>query len=296
MLHLIINPVAKRGAGIIEVAKAKEIFASRGVAFSEHYTTHRKHAAELAYKLAIEGAETVVSCGGDGTIHEVVNGLMSAKKSLAEKGAEFITKLALLPCGTGNDYMRSVGMPTDATAAAEVIVRGQDGSIDLIDIDGVYEVCFACRGLDVDVVNAVNAAAKKTESSYKNKVLNCILKGINYDFDVTVDGKRLSFNGIIAAVLNGWSIASGLNFCPVAKVDDGYMDLVFIKSQPRLKTLSSFLQIAKGKIEDVSAVTHVRCKHVEIVSKQKSTDIDGELYDNIHFIANVVPSAIKLIR
>lgn len=296
VLELIVNPVARRGEGIKEVEKAKSFFDEKGVAYREHVTQRRKHAAELACKLAVGGADTVVACGGDGTIHEIVNGLMSARRLLEEKGEALVTRLALLPCGTGNDFIRSAGISLDAYEAATVIARGESRGVDLICIDGIYEICFACRGLDVDVVQQVNSSARKTEASYTKKALNCIFKRLNYDFSIIADGVVQDVNGVIAAVLNGWSIASGLNFCPTAKIDDGLMDLIIIKSQSRMKTLKSFMSIVKGNVESDGAVCHLRCRHVEISAKQKYVDIDGELYDGVRFVADIVPSALNLIR
>lgn len=296
MLDFIVNPMARRGSGVEEVNKAVKIMDDLGISYALHYTEYRHHATELAYDLTMNGADTIVSCGGDGTIHEIINGIIPAKYDLEKKGRPYVTKLALLPCGTGNDFMRSAGISVVTEEALRRVISGEASPIDAINIDGTYEICFACRGIDVDVVNMVNASKKKTPSSYLKKILICIFKGINYDFDMIIDGKEIKQNGIVAAVLNGSQLAGGMHFCPPANIDDGCLDVIFVKKRGIIKTLLHFAKILGNNFIDGRLVTHCRAKSISITASQNCVDIDGELYENKKFDAKIAPNVINLIR
>lgn len=217
MLDLIVNPYAGRGRAKTDAKKVFEILDANNVKFAPHYTARKKHATEIAYNLTLSGAETIVSVGGDGTIHEIVNGIILARRELEKQDKPFVTRLALIPAGTGNDFMRSANLPLSLEEATNRILSGSVKPVDAIEIDGTYEICFACRGIDVDVVNMVNASKKKTSSSYLKKILLCIFKGIKYDFCINIDGNEIKTTGIVAAVLNGAVLAGGMRFCSPRK-------------------------------------------------------------------------------
>ena len=79
MLEFIVNPKARRGTGVEEVKAALAELDRRNIAYTVTYTEYRKHATEIARQLTLSGADTIVSCGGDGTIHEIINGIISAR-------------------------------------------------------------------------------------------------------------------------------------------------------------------------------------------------------------------------
>lgn len=85
MLDLIVNPYAGRGRAKTDAKKVFEILDANNVKFAPHYTARKKHATEIAYNLTLSGAETIVSVGGDGTIHEIVNGIILARRELENK-------------------------------------------------------------------------------------------------------------------------------------------------------------------------------------------------------------------
>ena len=248
MLDLIVNPYAGRGRAKTDAKKVFEILDANNVKFAPHYTARKKHATEIAYNLTLSGAETIVSVGGDGTIHEIVNGIILARRELEKQGKPFVTRLALIPAGTGNDFMRSANLPLSLEDATKRILSGTAKPVDAIEIDGTYEICFACRGIDVDVVNMVNASKKKTSSSYLKKILLCIFKGIKYDFCINIDGNEIKTTGIVAAVLNGAVLAGGMHFCSPAKIDDGLLDVIVVEKRNRAEFDKSYFVISVKKL------------------------------------------------
>lgn len=296
MMNLIVNPMAKRGKGLQLVETAKLHLNKAGIEYKIHMTEFPKHATEIAYNLVMEGADTIVSCGGDGTINEVINGIIKAKNKLAECGKTSNVKLGLLPCGTGNDFIRSASMETDIIKATELLINGKAKPADAINVGGHYEICFACQGIDAEVVNMVNASRRKTKLSYLKKLLKCIFKNYAYDFVITADTEKIEKRGIIVAVLNGGKIASGMKFCPTAKIDDGLFDVIIVEQVSIVKSLSALIAIYKGNLLEKPFVIHRQCKSCEIISQQPIIDIDGELFDNLEFKAEIVPNILSIIR
>lgn len=296
MLNFIVNPKARRGTGVEEVKIATSRLDELKIPYTLTYTEYSKHATEIASELTLAGTDTIVSCGGDGTIHEIINGILSARDTLLAEGKPYITKLALLPCGTGNDFMRSAGIPIKTLAALDVILNGRAAPIDAIRVGDIYEICFACRGIDIDVVNLVNASKNKSPSSYLKKLLICVLRRINYDFRLIIDGEVISSKGLIATVLNGGKIASGMNVCPSASPNDGLLDVVFVKKMPPLRALFALARITGDNFIDNKNVLHYTARSVVIETSQSQIDVDGELYDNKKFDASIAPNVLNLIR
>lgn len=192
--------------------------------------------------------------------------------------------------------MRSANLPLSLEEATNRILSGTAKTVDAIEIDGTYEICFACRGIDVDVVNMVNASKKKTSSSYLKKILLCIFKGIKYDFCINIDGNEIKTTGIVAAVLNGAVLAGGMHFCSPAKIDDGLLDVIVVEKRNPVSTLIALLKLPSGKgFIDGKIVKHFSGKHVVIETNQPLIDIDGELFENKKFDAKIAPNSINLI-
>ena len=152
------------------------------------------------------------------------------------------------------------------------------------------------NGIDVDVVNMVNAGKTKTPSSYLKNILKCIFKGIKYHFEIIIDDKRIETTGIVAAVLNGSVLAGGLSFCPPASPFDGALDVIVIEKRNALKTLFHLTKLLKNKgFIDGKTVKHFTGSHVEIYARQDCIDVDGELYANKKFDAKIAPNILELL-
>lgn len=296
MMNLIVNPMAKRGKGLKLVEKAKKHLFENKVDYKIHLTEFSKHATEIAYDLVINGADNIVSCGGDGTLNEVVNGIMKAKAELAKSGKVSNVKLGLLPCGTGNDFMRSADMPIDIIKATSLLINGTAKPADIISIDGHFEICFACQGIDAEMVKMVNASRRKTTLSYLKKLLKCVFMNFSYDFTINIDSDEFKKHGLIVAVLNGGKIASGMQMCPPAKIDDGYFDVVIIEHISIVKSLQTLYFMYKGNILEKPYVMHCKAKRCEVKSQQPIIDIDGELFENHEFKAEIIEQALMIIR
>lgn len=288
MIHIILkgnDPDAKTATKIETV---KKVFQSAGKEITLHPTTHAGHAREIAEELTADGGRVdLVAMGGDGTLHEVLNGI---------KNTEACT-LGLIPLGSGNDFAETAKIPRDVKAAAEIIALNEPRAIDYIELEsGLRSINAVGMGIDVDVLQRAYAGKAKG----KNKYFKAFLKSLRYykasTFKASWDGgEEREYTGIIACLGNGRQIGGGILLFPDAQIDDGYIDLLLVDYLSRFRTLIAFMKLNAGRVNKVKEVTHVKCKSVRITPVSGSAPIqaEGEIYENVPLSANIVVGKLK---
>lgn len=295
MITFIVNPKAGGGTCLDKMTKVEKLLRTQGVEYEFVYTEYPKHACELAAKAALSGSETVVACGGDGTINETLNGLVAAKKALADKEGGSEVKLGVMPCGTGNDFMRSAAMDTDLFVSLKRVLQGNSKRVDYIDISGIAMICFSNAGIDCEVVQLCNKEKRKTKLSYVKNLIKCVFSTKYYDYTVEINGEKKQFCGVIVSVLNGSSIASGLNYCPGAEVDDKLLDVVIVKKKNRLVMACDLIALAAGRLQKRATAEYLKASSVKITSDCPVVDVDGELYYGLDYDARIADECIRLV-
>ena len=163
MLNIIANLKSGKGRGMKNVRKVAEYCLKRNIPYSLHITNKPGHATELSAALTEHGGE-IVALGGDGTFHEVLNGIADIEH----------TTLGFIPSGRGNDFVRAAGCSLDPIRALEDILRGETRNIDYIDVNGTRCLNVCGTGLDVKVLELV--AGKTNKISYLISLVNCLRK------------------------------------------------------------------------------------------------------------------------
>ncbi|MGD8791055.1 MAG: acylglycerol kinase family protein, partial [Anaerolineae bacterium] len=125
---IVVNPIAGRGAGEKLSPRVEEMLRDLGLSFEMAHTEGPGHAVALAREAALQGREVVVAMGGDGTVNEVLNGMMQA---LRPGETQVGPALAVLPIGTGNDFAFGAGLSLDLEVACRAVVRGRERLIDV---------------------------------------------------------------------------------------------------------------------------------------------------------------------
>lgn len=291
MLDFIINPLAggkngkKTKHAVTVIEKTLE---NKGVAFALHYTEYPKHAVELTENLIKNGATDIIVVGGDGTLHEVLNGFSDFGK----------VSLGLIPCGTGNDFASAVGIPEDPEKALDIILTHTPQFTDFMQMPTVRGINIIGMGIDVDVLRRYEKSKRKTKLTYTLCLIKSLFKFDYIGFDVeTADGKKENYHSIIAAVANGHRYGGGIAICPPAKPCDGKLDFVAMKEMKKIKLIGAFAKLKKGKILTLPQAVHYNVTDIKITPKSEYTvNVDGQLYDNIPFEVKVVSSTLKMYR
>jgi diacylglycerol kinase (ATP) len=218
-------------------------------------TAHPGHAGELASTLVDEGAELIIAVGGDGTLSEVADGLLSRGTAYAS-----MVGLATVPLGTGADFARGLGLVRSPEVVADRIVNGMPRPIDAGRMD--YDIEDAPPGRHFINVASVGVSAEIADSVERSRLtsrlrgrlafyLHTVCHLMNCRFPrlrVRVDGD-IVFDGPAATVVvaNGRWFGGGMMIAPKAEIDDGRLDIIVIKGRSRLELLKALGLVYTGR-------------------------------------------------
>ena len=238
---IIANEKARWEAGGGSVRRAVRFFRGRGFGFSLLTTSRPGNARELAAKAVAEGAQTVIVIGGDGTINEVVNGLLAS-------GSGRIPRLGIIPAGSSNDLSKSLGISQRLEEACETILNGRTGRIDVGQAGKHYFCVASSVGLFADVA-AESIKIKRLTGSvrYLAAALRVVGRmGPGWEMSVDADWRTFRGNYGVLLVSNAPRFG-GLTLAPEAKCDDGVFDCLLIDLPTRREALSLIsLALRKG--------------------------------------------------
>ena len=290
MLDLIVNPIAggKNGRRMLKnLARIEARLKERNVKYSVFRSEKKGDMKNIAEKLAESGATDIICVGGDGSLHEVINGITDFGK----------VNLGLVPCGTGNDFAKTLGLPTDPVKAIDLIIDGEPKYTDYLQLPTVRCINIAGFGIDVEVLKKYEALKKKTKFGY-TKCLIKTLFGFDFtEFTAEYGGKKEKFRSFIACVANGITYGGGIPICPVADPTDHLLDFVAVREIKGLKIAGAFMKLKAGKILSLKQAFHDRATSIKIETDLPCTvNVDGELYDGIPFSVKIVPNELKMSR
>lgn len=291
MLDFIINPIAggKHGKKTRKVVSIlKRILEWKKLPFNIHFTREHGHAKTLTEDVIKKGATDIIVVGGDGTLHEVINGFSNFEK----------VNLGLIPCGTGNDFAKAANIPLDAEKALDIVINNQPKYTDFMQLPSIRGMNVIGTGIDVDVLKRYNALKKKNKFSYTTSLIKTLFDFKYTDFTAEIDGIKHSFRSFIAGIANGSDFGGGIPICPIATPSDGMLNFVAVKEiNPKIKIVGAFLKLKKGKILSLKQTVTMPCKSVKITSDKPLTiNVDGELYENIPFEVSIVSNTLKMYR
>lgn len=234
---IIVNPVAGHGAGLRNIPKIKENLIKLGVEHDIAITSAPKEAITISRKAAKDGYRVIIAVGGDGTIHEIVNGIYGTDVALA-----------MIPVGSGNDYAVSNSIPKDIASACEIIKEDNRISTDVGDINGEKYVCIGGSGFDSEVNELANTRTPllRGPAKYLYSVYKTLIKFKAANFRITYDTNTIDIKAMMVAVANASQYGGGMKVCPDAKITDGLFDVFVVKEIPKLHFLKVFPKTYKG--------------------------------------------------
>lgn len=274
MYHIIINAHNLKAKDAEKLETVKTVFDRAGKSYELHYTEYHGHAKTIADEITSDGREhTLIAMGGDGTLHEIINGVRDLTKC----------SFGLIPFGSGNDFAASAGIPCkDAKRAAEIIAFKAPTVIDYIEMsDGLRSINAVGFGIDVDVLERTYAGRSKGKGKYFRALIKSLIRFKSQKFTVETNGEVSEHFGLIVCIGNGRQIGGGIKLFPMAKIDDGKMDVIIVDYLSRMQTLIAFMFLSLGKLDKIKQLKTVRCKTAAICPERKKYKIqaEGELYD-----------------
>ena len=290
MLDLIVNPIAggKKGKKMAKnLALIEKRLKERNAEYTIRYTERVGHAKELTKELINGGATCIVAVGGDGTLHEIVNGFHSFDKCA----------LGIIPCGTGNDFASAIGLGGTIEETVDLILDGTPKFTDFIELPTVRSINIVGMGIDVEVLKKYAALKKKTKFGYTKCLLKTLFKFDCVNFSAEIDGEKTDYNAFMACVANGSAYGGGIRICPVADPADKSLDFVAVDKLGKFKLLGALIKLKGGKILSIPQATHKKITKIKIeASLPYVVQADGELYENIPFEAEIVSDKLRIYR
>lgn len=275
------------------------------IEFSPLLTDHAYHAIELARESVLEGWRKLLVVGGDGAMHEVINGLYSQH----EVSPSEVT-VALIPVGSGNDWARFHRIPSayaDAVALvadAEAHIRIQDLARVDTRMDGQaycrYMVNVGGLGFDSEVCRRFDLSKQRGHAGDKQYLKSLLAGFLSYrclQFRVTVDGEDF-FRGPAFSVALGLGryCGGGMMQTPEAIPDDGLIDLTVVRKLKKWKFLAKVPSLLHGTIFRNKEVIHTRGRHIDISATPYSyMEVDGEAVGITPVHISVIPNGIQVV-
>jgi YegS/Rv2252/BmrU family lipid kinase len=277
-IKVILNPVAGRGYGASVEPELRQLLATEGLDFDLVQTEGPWHAAELAAQAVSDGFAIVVAAGGDGTTHEVVNGLMAA----SPEGV--VGTLGVIPVGSGSDFANNVGVPPGLPEACHRLAHGKTRVVDVgrVTVPGQPPRYFD-NTVNVGFGGIVTREARKVKrlrgmALYLPVVLKTIFLAQNPRVTVEYDGQELVLPAVMVCVANGPREGGGFFCAPNAQPDDGLLDLCIVREISRVAMLGLVPHFMKGTHVDREPVTMGRAQQVTISSPDDLVaHVDGEM-------------------
>ncbi|MGB1254085.1 MAG: diacylglycerol/lipid kinase family protein, partial [Candidatus Promineifilaceae bacterium] len=235
--RVILNPSANNWRAQKQIPQIEQALASSGIDYELCITERKKQATELAASAVEAGFDTVMAAGGDGTIHEVVNGL------IGQSGSAATTPLGILPIGTGNDLSDMLNLSRDVEQAVQTIVSGRSRQIDIgrVTIDGKHHYfdnncAVAMEPLITAEYNQLGRLSGVPR--YVAAVIKGLFKLRPWPMKLEWDDGSYEGDILVGSVCNGPRTGSTFLMSPDAKVDDGLFDFVFVPKIPMRTVLS----------------------------------------------------------
>ena len=253
---LITNPISGKGRATSVAEQASQRLTAEGYTGRLELTTQAGDANRLARETIENGTHWIIACGGDGTIHEVVN-------AIAEKPG---VVLGVLPCGKGNDFAEALKIPTKPVEAIEVLLQGATRQVDLGKIGDHYFDTIVTCGYDAEVSRRVTeeGAPFSGTASY---VWTAITTLFSYRSPtVRLEGDFGSYDGEILLTATGLtaSYGGGMKIVPEAIIDDGLFDVCIIEPVPHRTVLRLLVTLFWGGHAGHRAVQMHRTKSLTI--------------------------------
>lgn len=299
----IVNPVAGSGKGLSDWPLISKLLRDHGIVPEYAFTERQFHAVELAVEAVNKGFRQIIVVGGDGTIHEVINGLF-IQRQVAPRDV----LLSVIAVGTGNDWIRMFGIPRKYSEAIRAIVQGhsflQDVGVISFHESSVkqsrYMANVAGVGFDAFVnrkYNHLKQEGKTGKWLYLWSTLKAILRYNSTGVKVYVDDELVVNDLVYSATIGiGKYNGGGMLQTPEAIADDGLFDLTVIRRMNPLKVLYNFKVLFNGRIYRLHSTSLNRGRRIRIESSPEiAVEVDGEALGYSPFEFEVIDRAIRVV-
>jgi YegS/Rv2252/BmrU family lipid kinase len=275
---VIVNPASGRPDGGFGWRRLEHILLGAGLSFDAVLTQYPGHGETLARQALHDGRRHILAVGGDGSVNEIVQGLMTA--GLADTRE---VTLAVAPTGTGNDWARSLGIGRNPNEIARAVATGRTMLHDVGTIDFPasgerrWFINVAGAGYDAWVTERVPRPVPSAVT-YLRIALAGLVRYHSPQFRITTDADTIESRLLLAFVANARYCGNRMHVAPAARMDDGLFDLLAVNELSLLQVLPKLAKLYGGRILGDSAVRHLRTAKVRIETDPSvAVQADGQI-------------------
>jgi diacylglycerol kinase (ATP) len=268
-VKFIVNPIAGQGSGKLALPEIDRMAHENSIDFEIVSTEYPGHAIDLAHAAAVDGYDTVVAVGGDGTANEVLNGLM-----LAWNNGYRNTNMGIIGIGRGNDFAYGFGIPKGLQAGFQVIKQGNHSLMDVGKVVGgnYPQGRYFGNGVGIGFDAVVGFEAIKL--THLHGFMNYIVAALRTIFlffhaplvRIDYDDKTITQPSLMVSIMNGRRMGGGFMMAPEARTDDGLMDLCIVGQLSRLGILTMIPRFMKGTQATQKQIKTGRAGMVHVVA------------------------------
>lgn len=300
---VIVNPISGSGKGLDDFPLISKLLRDNDIRCEAVFTEHKCHATELTVSAVTAGYRHIIVVGGDGTLHEVVNGLFIQQVVTPSE-----VTIAVIAVGTGNDWIRMYGLPTRYSAVIRAIKEGYTFLQDVAAVEYEesryrqtrYMANVAGVGFDAAVIKRgqlMRSRGRSGASLYIRALVNTFFRYKPTGTKIWVDD-RLLYNNLLfsAAIGVGKYNGGGIQQLPTAVADDGLLDVTLIKPLHWWHILFRLRYFFNGTIYSIGHVQHLQGSKIRIESSPEiMLEIDGELLGASPVEIRVLHRAVKVV-
>ena len=284
----IVNPVAGTGFALSTMDRLEQSLKEKGTEYRVFQTERPGHAAEIAAELAKKDeVNAVVSVGGDGTAGEVAAGLAETGKPMG-----------IIPAGTGNDFIKSAGIPNDPEKALEILLAGKTDLIDTGTVNDQFFLNVCGTGFDVTVLDYAESEKEKHRglTPYFLGLLKAIFHYKSVGLTLYSEGEKTEGQFLVCSIANGRYIGGGIPICPKADICDGMLDLVLIRNVHKWQIPFYLPGLMLSRDLKFRITRHRLVSEVVIEGENMRFNIDGNIQPITRAAFRINPASLVLIR
>ena len=307
---------ASRKAGSVW-KKAAVMLEEAGVAYKAMFTGGADNAIAISRKACARGYRKFIAVGGDGTVHDVLNGIaeyVGSQSSAMEGMADYT--LGVLPVGSGNDWVKSTGVPRDIKGAVDVIASGSTGLQDVVRVEVLdpsdmkseplavsYMANVGGIGLDArvcEIVNRKKEQGKRGKKLYVSALLYCIKHRVPIRAKIVCDGKEVFYGRYLSIAFGvGKYSGGGMRQTPLAELGDGLLDVTVIPDIPMWIIAKEIFKLFTGNFHKVPVLTQAKCQEVLVLpdgeADAEPVEVDGEVVGRAPVRMAVMKEQIRVV-
>jgi YegS/Rv2252/BmrU family lipid kinase len=293
MYKIILNPFAGKGKAFRSIRTIEKYLQKYYMKYDMVITDSPKQAVNIALESANKGFEYIVVAGGDGTINEVLNGIM--KSNNPEE-----IKFGIIPVGGGNDFIKNIDYPKKIEKQVKLLRRRVTKKVDIGQVEDYYFINTLGIGFDAQV--AITYSKSKVlngATGYMKAIMKTLIKCKSYPVEIQVNDISIKGDKLFVSVGNGKCCGGKFLLTPEAKIDDGVFDFCIINKLTRREIIKFLPKVIKGKHVNLPMVTILKGKEIIVKSNEDlPVYLDGEipdLKDRKNIDIKIIPKKINLI-